>query len=377
MAAMSSFKTVKSLSKPLLQPPVLATLLSIGVHGLFAITLPFLPANSKVKVPDSPRSVGLIELTPTEQARLPDFSIPQIILPDQPSSFVAQQPPGTKPLGSIPNCPDGQMLELSQGQCISVPGQSTLPLSPPTDPSFTNPNFPPPPPISYYPIPPVAQRVPLPPPTQRIPPQSTLILPPPKLPAGSAALITPPSGAPSSQTPATPGTAPAPDGGDNSAIAVAPRVSPPTPPPRIAALMEEQKQLREIYARETIGITSQEAYAKLDGLTEWWKKVNENPADPKSPTKTVKFPPRYPAKACTKRSKDPVKGTVRVAALISPEGKVVDDPLIVQRSNFKILNQAAGDTIADIKARSYDPIGGYQVYIFDLEFNGENCTNLS
>lgn len=382
MAAMSSFKTIKSLSKPLLHPPVLATLLSIGVHGVFAITLPFLPANSK-STPDSPRSVALIELTPTEQSRLPDFSIPQIILPNQPSSLLSQQPQVPKnSLGGIPNCPDGQMLELSQGTCVSVPGQSTLPLPPPTDPSFTNPNFPPPPPISYYPISPIAQQAPQPPPSQKTPQQSIPIPPTPKLPAGSAALINPlPNSVPSTAAPNTPGSGTpssvqASDGG-NPGTAVAPTVSPATPAPRVAVLLEEQKQLREIYAREAIGTTSEEAYAKLDSFTEWWKQVNANPADPKSPTKTVKFSPRYPTQACTKRSKGPVKGTVRVAALISPEGKVVDEPIIVQRSNFKILNQAASETIADIRSRSYDPLGGYQVYIFDLEFNGENCANAS
>jgi hypothetical protein len=83
------------------QPFSLAILASLGVHALLGVTLPMLPA-AKHKEPD-PEAVKVVELSPAEQARIPELSNPQVNfppvssktkLPDQSSkSSIAKTPP--------------------------------------------------------------------------------------------------------------------------------------------------------------------------------------------------------------------------------------------------------------------------------------------
>jgi hypothetical protein len=67
----------------LLQPMSLAVLASLGVHGLLWFGLPMMPA-AETKQADAERSVPLVELSPMEQARLPQIaSSPLLGVPNQ------------------------------------------------------------------------------------------------------------------------------------------------------------------------------------------------------------------------------------------------------------------------------------------------------
>lgn len=138
------------------QPTALSAIASLGVHALLFAVLPILPYSALVEEqePDIRQSVEVVELSPEEQARLPEFPTSQIDLPpllqDSLPSAVTDLPP------------------------LPVPGQSTSPPSADdlfSDPFFTSslPNFSIPtlpPAVPYVPVPPVQPRPPQPIPTQ-------------------------------------------------------------------------------------------------------------------------------------------------------------------------------------------------------------------
>lgn len=85
----------------------LAVLASLGIHGILWAVLPVLPFESKSVESDSQRSVGLLELTPEEQSRLPSTS--EVMLPPfatQPSVLPPLPPPpfqtSVLPLPALP-----------------------------------------------------------------------------------------------------------------------------------------------------------------------------------------------------------------------------------------------------------------------------------
>lgn len=83
----------------------LAALASLGIHGLLWAVLPVLPFESKSLESQSQPTVGLIELTPEEQSRLPSTS--EVTLPP----FATQQsvlpplPPPPFPMSALPPLP--------------------------------------------------------------------------------------------------------------------------------------------------------------------------------------------------------------------------------------------------------------------------------
>src|SRR6476646_11174225 len=83
---MSYGSFLKSLPQALRQPTGIATIASLGVHGLLWIVLPILPLASKTTESEAQRSVQLVELTPAEQSRLPSFATPQLSLPHLPKT---------------------------------------------------------------------------------------------------------------------------------------------------------------------------------------------------------------------------------------------------------------------------------------------------
>jgi hypothetical protein len=121
----------------------LATVASLGIHGLLLIVLPFLPYDSQLAANIQQRTVGLVELTPEEQGRLPGTpSVPAALPP-----FAAQEsvlpplpPPPPFPVGALPPLPDPIALPPSIGlpppsnnsfQAAIRPNQTfILPVSP-------------------------------------------------------------------------------------------------------------------------------------------------------------------------------------------------------------------------------------------------------
>lgn len=117
----------------------LAALVSLGIHVLLFVVLPVLPFDSKTLDPQLQGNIGLIELTPSEQSRLP-----QTDSPAQPPSD-ATPPSVLPPVSPLPNVPPSYYYPPVATQSSALP---PLPLPPP--PVL---NLPPPgvPPVYNYP----------------------------------------------------------------------------------------------------------------------------------------------------------------------------------------------------------------------------------
>jgi hypothetical protein len=142
---MSYVSFLKNIPEVLTQPTGIAALASLGIHGAIAFILPLMPVDSSKsakQTPTNPKPVGLTQLTPAEQSRLPQIPIPQS------GSLQAQLPPLP---GQIPSLPGQQQLPLNlpntqsglppappSGAIMSrTPGSSALSLPP----SLQTPNF--------------------------------------------------------------------------------------------------------------------------------------------------------------------------------------------------------------------------------------------
>ncbi len=142
---MSYVSFLKNIPEVLTQPTGIAALASLGIHGAIAFILPLMPVDSSKsakQTPTNPKPVGLTQLTPAEQSRLPQIPIPQS------GSLQAQLPPLP---GQIPSLPGQQQLPLNlpntqsglppappPGAIMpSTPGSSALSLPP----SLQTPNF--------------------------------------------------------------------------------------------------------------------------------------------------------------------------------------------------------------------------------------------
>ncbi|MBV8885308.1 MAG: hypothetical protein JO235_15115 [Chroococcidiopsidaceae cyanobacterium CP_BM_RX_35] len=114
--------------KPLRQPIALAALGSLGIHGLLWAILPILPLASKPSAVQQPPTVGLVELTPAEQGRLPQLT---------------QSPPANKQLS------DSQLRLPESSVPPPLPPESSVlpPLPPPLPPESSV--LPPLPPLPY------------------------------------------------------------------------------------------------------------------------------------------------------------------------------------------------------------------------------------
>ncbi len=124
----------------------LAALSSVGIHGLLLLALPLLPLGSqKIQLQ---QSIGLVELTPEEQSRLPQVGIEQ-----------APIPPSTTGQSELPPLPSSQVFQSD----VLPPLPPPPPLLPP--PGSTSPyQYPISNSLPQSPISPI--QVPLPPPPQ-------------------------------------------------------------------------------------------------------------------------------------------------------------------------------------------------------------------
>jgi hypothetical protein len=118
---MSYVSFLKNIPEVLTQPTGIAALASLGIHGAIAFILPLMPVDSSKSAKQTqtnPKPVGLTQLTPAEQSRLPQIPIPQS------GSLQAQLPPLP---GQIPSLPGQQQLPLNLPNT-----QSGLPPAPPS-----------------------------------------------------------------------------------------------------------------------------------------------------------------------------------------------------------------------------------------------------
>jgi hypothetical protein len=305
------------------QPFSLAILASLGVHALLGVTLPMLPA-AKHKEPD-PEAVKVVELSPAEQARIPELSNPQVNFP---------------PISSKTKLPDQS-------------SKSSIAKTPPSIFDDSLYNFPalPPAPISIFPDIPIPIRdspqrtvvnrtaTPTPTPTPTVKPTSS-----------STATATKPDTQPS---------APAPP------ASVASTRPEKIPQAAIVALREEQEKIRKEREQASAGVTTQSEAAKL--FQEWLSETAQTGNIPEetlsgSLQKPSEIQIKCPAKVCPEKAS-------RTAALIlavNQNGKVIGNPLLTSTGD-KDLDQAAKDTIKEVESK-LSSTGSTKVYQYRIQF---------
>ncbi|NJR70017.1 MAG: hypothetical protein HC771_16255 [Synechococcales cyanobacterium CRU_2_2] len=96
MNTVSSYLSSQDWAQRLRQPMVLATVLSLGLHGVIFAALPLLARGSDK--PEEPESVSVVELSPEEVARLP-------ALPKTMASIPTTLPIPWSPRMGAPHCP--------------------------------------------------------------------------------------------------------------------------------------------------------------------------------------------------------------------------------------------------------------------------------
>jgi TonB family protein len=326
MAYSKSFQsTLETLGGKLQEPTGIATLASIGVHGILWLFLPLLPISPiNLEEPEIRGSVQVLELTPEEMGRLPD--LPDTEIPAQPQTPSSPLPYTLQPM---PN-----------------PFSSRLPTPLPPAPRFRDPSniFVPP---LLPPVPPrssVTRRLP----QQRAEPRPTL----PVFPRGG---LTPPV-QPSTPASPTPGASPTPS----------PSVTPSQPAISMEQMVAQQRELLTYSAEGTTSDSALQSYTTWFGeavklLGDDWDGENAKPIDITAP---------YPRVACLNK----LEGTTTIGAVVDEEGKLLEDfPLaLIQSSGYRLFNQAALDLVKDY---DFDATDKKQVYRMNVQFkfNADAC----
>ncbi|MBK1986178.1 hypothetical protein A0J48_001190 [Sphaerospermopsis aphanizomenoides BCCUSP55] len=126
---MSYVSLLKNIPEKLSQPTGIAAIASLGIHGAIALIVPLMPVNSsKSSETNTTKAVGLMELTPADQNRLPQTPG---------TSEVALQPPQLPLQQQLPPASfDSQSITLPPLQ-PPLPSQQVLP-SIPTSPANYN-----------------------------------------------------------------------------------------------------------------------------------------------------------------------------------------------------------------------------------------------
>lgn len=354
------------------QPAAISAIASFGIHALVFALLPILPYAALVeeKEPEIRQSVDVVELSPEEQARLPEFPASQIDLPPLLDSL----PPAVTDLPPLP-----------------VPSQSTAPPS--ADDLFSDPFF-----SSSLPnfsIPTFPQTVPYPPapPVQSRPQQPVTVQPQTETPTAS------PSPAPEG-LPILPGGSellnPQPQESNNpqtqqnSQTAANSQATPsPTPSPSVQPRSDEEivaALRRDVEARrQQIAIQEQLAYnpsgtdadpnhntdrswvAWVDSLQA--EGVNlENLSNRAVDNIEAPFPPE----ACEVVQKEV---SADVGVVVDPDGKAIGTPAIVRNSGYEFFNLKAGEAALSHVGYKNDT-GKNLPYLVTVTFpyTGDSCS---
>ncbi|MEP0911020.1 energy transducer TonB [Leptolyngbya sp. GB1-A1] len=312
----------KNAQQWLKHPAVWSGIVSVGAHGLLFALLPLLPSDAlRENPPDLQRSVDLVELTPEEQQRLPEFS----------NELPVELP-------SIAQTPSQSPSDLF----TTLPPLSNETL-PPIAPSFINPL-----PLPSFPIFPILppSRTPLQIPAPTVPPN------PPASPLRSPSPEASPSAAASPQPSPSPASdAPAPDA--SSAPESPPTAeNPPAPsqPSPSEQLIARQQELRQLYTYNPEGTSNESA---LQSDTDWLKQVtdslgenwDEDAQENLDRDKIVEIAGVYPRAACIRR----LSASVILGVMVDGEGKLLEEPVppaILRSSGYAVFNQLAVEAAA-------------------------------
>lgn len=363
---------LNQLLSTLRQPQWIAAILSLGFHGvLFAAGPSFSSLNTTaLNNPDlAERRVPLIELSPEEQGRLPDFSDPAYsLLPESNDDLFSLFPPSGS---SLPLNP-----ESGSGSSFSVPT--------PRLPSSAFPGS-----ISPYRF-----------------PRSSIVLPSrrPSLPsiprdsavaqrptpssesAGSSAASTPTAESPDSAAqPETVNPNPSPEDGSQAGAAGMPAETTPLDP---GEATPESQQASDLLARveysDTLTSESEVEFAKAAWLQTVKDKLGDGVVEAPEPI-TLQVP--YSGRLCL--SPEPTEGLLGLVAVPAETADETADETnpgstlwtsVLKSTGYPFLNQAAEQVIqgmnqqADADGNTLEPNTLYQV-IVKVEYDSETCVS--
>ena len=103
---MSYVSLLKNIPEIFSQPTGIAAIASLGIHGAIALIVPLMPVNSsQSSKTDSPKAVGLMELSTADQSRLPQPPSTSPVALQQSKLPLQQQLPGANASGPLTNYP--------------------------------------------------------------------------------------------------------------------------------------------------------------------------------------------------------------------------------------------------------------------------------
>ena len=414
---MASLPSLKPLLQTFRQPTWLAVFTSAGIHGALFAASPSLSSSALTSWTNPaawnrPHTVPLVELTPEEQGRLPNFSNPSLSpFPDFNQGDVFKLPTTSPPNLSTPFSSDLSAGGLPQNWL----GQSTLrqpstQIFPPSSiiPLDINPltGLPPIPPHTSYPIPRISTPSNL---------QSRVGSPRGETPPSTPPLAqdnTPPasSSTPSNQAQPTPNTSPErrltrlnPDdinqietGLDNWQADERVQVS---LSPDTGALENEPERLqdsgiqtnlslnapeRESISDRLLGyvykteLTSQEA--ATEAISAWTTEVQaQSDIEDLQPQLTelppIKTPIENPVRVCLPQAST----SAMIGILINPEGQIMGQPKLLKSTGYPVLNEWAAQSLGQSLAENPEllQIDSYQALQFEvpITYNSESCVD--
>lgn len=397
--------TVSSSAKPsssfFSQPSTLATLASLGIHGLVFAFLPLFSSGTSSAETQPPEPVAVVELTPEQQQRLPDLErSPRSLLPSSPlnsGSFGLTPPPPNGDLfpgaGSFssPSASRVAPSPISPGGLIgrrpsissgfpttrSIPGSVPVPRtvtpsapSQPPQPQPTTPN-------TTTPTDPLATGTIGT--SGRIPALDDLIARS-RLPQsseetnGTAEDLTPatPSASPS---PSAPETSPSPDvetsdpgaenANPNGEVAASPS---PSPSPATGTVAAEYAQLRELYTYNPDNTSGEAASQNMEAwLASLPPEISEG--EDLNINEPIDLTIEYPLDSCLP-GEEPRNASIGVVA--DANGELLAEPQLLRSTGYKGLNEEA---LSAVQNYQIPEAGGPQAYTFrvNVEYDEDSC----
>ncbi|MBD0337455.1 MAG: hypothetical protein ICV62_18365 [Cyanobacteria bacterium Co-bin13] len=359
----SQFKTWLTVLR---QPTALAALISVGVHGvLFGAA----PSFSSLGMTDldgtgelgEQRTVPLIELTPEEQSRLPDFSSSAYSLfpgSGNPGSFELLPVPGS----TTPITPTEPPATADNSFSSLPPNPFAIGMSPyipPSRPSITSL-----PPVVRQPSP--SRPTPAPGATQPKPSGAT----PDTVPSTPTA-STPTAQSPGRNTPAEPGAEallPPPESNGSAAnsqteplVAAGPEGSGQGTPAR-RDLLDQLQAL----AYNATGTTSEEAAAARQA---WIASAQaQSTVSNLDVAEPMEVPVAYEGRVCL--SPEPVDGLIGV--WVQPDGTLGDDPALIKSTGYRLLNEQAASAIAALDFPENQAPAAYE-FTIKVDYDSASC----
>jgi hypothetical protein len=346
MANFSSLKSVPDLFQPqnldkagqfLRQPLALAVLASLGAHALLAVTLPMWSASGEKK-PDT-KSVPIVELSPLEQARLPQSTFSKSLPPLPKTANKSSKTKSTDPLGTVGILGTPTDAPLPDATALyPIPPQPTIPFSG----------------LSA---------------TSSLPKRST----PKKVePSKEAEKMSSSTKEDKAENHTNSGTSKA-DATSNALSTQARDLAGKSPEELAKGQETETQKLANLFAFNAENTSAEDFQKNAENfsvyaidvaqgdLQEDWKKLD-----------AVKAP--YPKQACQFKHDDKaLQGEPWFGVIVKPDGTIAAKPMLLKSSGFKGLDEAAAEFVAKQK---FEPGKKYQGLYFPVKLvpSAADCT---